>query len=63
MATQAIQADQPVTVLRQYINAFNKGEVKAMAACFAVPGVVLDGMAPHVWQGHSDAGLVPRRVD
>jgi len=51
MATQAIQADQPVTVLRQYINAFNKGEVKAMAACFAVPGVVLDGMAPHVWQG------------
>jgi ketosteroid isomerase-like protein len=51
MATQAIPVEQPVTVLRQYINAFNKGDVKAMAACFAIPGSILDGMTPHVWQG------------
>lgn len=51
MATQAIRAEQPVTVLRQYIDAFNKGDVKAMAACFAVPGSILDGMTPHLWQG------------
>jgi ketosteroid isomerase-like protein len=51
MATQAIPPDQPMTVLRQYIDAFNKGDVKAMAACFAVPGSILDGMAPHLWQG------------
>jgi hypothetical protein len=32
----------------QYIDAFNKGDVKAMAECFAVPGSILDGLAPHV---------------
>ena len=41
----------PVTSVRQYIDAFNKGDVKAMAACFAVPGSILDGLAPHVWHG------------
>ncbi len=51
MATQAIPVEQPVTVLRQYIDAFNKGDVKAMTACFAVPGSILDGLAPHVWHG------------
>ena len=29
----------------------NRGDAKAMAATFAVPGYILDGMAPHVWQG------------
>ena len=37
--------------VRQYIEAFNKGDVKAMSTLFAVPGVILDGMAPHLWQG------------
>ena len=37
--------------VRQYIDAFNKGDVKAMSTLFAVPGVILDGMAPHLWQG------------
>jgi hypothetical protein len=41
----------PVTAVRQYIDAFNKGDVKAMAACFAVSGSILDGLAPHVWHG------------
>jgi ketosteroid isomerase-like protein len=37
--------------VRQYIDAFNKADVKAMSSLFAVPGVILDGMAPHLWQG------------
>jgi hypothetical protein len=38
----------PMETVRQYIDGFNKGEVKVMAATFAVPGSILDGMAPHV---------------
>ena len=41
----------PMAAVHQYINAFNKGDGEAMAATFAVPGSILDGMAPHVWQG------------
>ena len=41
----------PMTAVRQYIDGFNKGDAKAMAATFADPGSILDGMAPHVWQG------------
>ena len=42
---------EPVAAVRGYIDAFNKGDVEAMAANCAVPMSVLDGMAPHVWQG------------
>ena len=28
-----------------------KGDAKRMAATFAVQGSILDGMAPHLWQG------------
>ena len=42
-----------MTVLHQYIDAFNKGDIKAMAACFTVPGSILDGLPPHVWSGDS----------
>ena len=38
----------PMAAVRQYIDGFNKGDAKAMAATFAVPGSILDGMAPHV---------------
>jgi len=41
----------PLAAVRQYIDRFNKGDEKGMAATFAVPGSILDGMAPHVWQG------------
>jgi ketosteroid isomerase-like protein len=49
----AIPTIDPVATVREYINAFNKGDSKAMAACFAVPGSILDGLAPHVWRGHA----------
>ncbi len=43
--------DTAVAAVRRYIDAFNAGDAEAMAACFAVPGAILDGMAPHLWQG------------
>ena len=43
----------PIAAVNQYIDAFNKGDVDAMAATFAVPGAILDGMAPHLWVGDS----------
>ena len=41
--------------VRQYIDAFNKGDVKVMCSLFAVPGAILDRMAPHLWQGPTAA--------
>ena len=41
----------PISAVQQYIDGFNKGDAKAMADTFAVPGSILDGMAPHLWQG------------
>jgi hypothetical protein len=41
----------PMAAVHQYIDDFNKGDGEAMSATFAVPGSILDGMAPHVWQG------------
>ena len=41
----------PMAAVRQYVDDFNKGDVKAMAETFAVPASILDGLAPHVWQG------------
>ena len=52
-ATSTAPADttEPMGTVRQYIDAFNRGDVNAMAATCAVPASILDGMAPHVWQG------------
>jgi hypothetical protein len=50
-----MSTSDPLAAVRQYIDGFNKGDVKLMAATFAVPGSILDGMAPHVWQGPSAA--------
>jgi hypothetical protein len=41
----------PMAAVRQYVEAFNNGDVKAMAATCAVPAWILDGLPPHVWQG------------
>jgi hypothetical protein len=43
--------NDPMTAVNQYIDAFNNGDANAMAATFAIPGSILDGMAPHIWQG------------
>ena len=46
-----MSAQDPMAAVREYIDGFNKGDRKGMAATFADPGSILDGMAPHVWQG------------
>jgi ketosteroid isomerase-like protein len=49
-APKADQADVLATV-RQFIDGFNKGDVKnALAAC-ASPASVVDEFAPYAWQG------------
>jgi ketosteroid isomerase-like protein len=50
-----MNTNDPLAAVQQYIDAFNKGDVQAMAAVFAVPGFILDGMAPHVWHGPTAA--------
>jgi ketosteroid isomerase-like protein len=46
-----MSTQDPMAAVRQYIDGFNKGDRKVMADAFADPGSILDGMAPHVWQG------------
>lgn len=46
---------EPMTTLRQFAAAFSRGDAKAMAETFAVPGSILDGLAPHTWHGPTAA--------
>jgi len=46
-----LSSDDPMAAVLQHVDAFNKGDPKAMAATCAVPMQVLDGLSPHVWQG------------
>ncbi|SUA04917.1 Uncharacterised protein [Mycolicibacterium fortuitum] len=45
----------PMAAVRAYVDAFNAGDAKAMAAVCADPMQILDGMSPHVWQGPTAA--------
>ncbi len=47
------QTPDPMAAVNQYIESFNKGDVKGMTAACANPASILDGMAPHSWQGPS----------
>jgi ketosteroid isomerase-like protein len=44
-------SNDPMAAVRQYAEAFNRGDARLMAATCANPMQILDGMAPHVWQG------------
>ena len=44
-----------MAAIHEYIHAFNRGDREAMTAIFAVPASILDGMAPHLWQGTTAA--------
>lgn len=44
-------SDDPMVAVRDYVDAFNASDSKAMAATCADPMQILDGMSPHVWQG------------
>jgi ketosteroid isomerase-like protein len=47
--------DDPMTAVRKYIDGFNSGDGEAMAGACADPMQILDGLAPHVWQGPTAA--------
>ena len=49
--TEMPSTTDPMGTLRHYIDCFNKGDVKAMAAACDVPMSILDGLPPHVWHG------------
>ena len=51
MPSKNVVADDALAAVRTYVDAFNQGDAAKMAAAFAVPGSILDGMAPHLWQG------------
>jgi len=40
----------PTGTIQKYVDDFNKGDVKAMAADFAHQASILDGLPPHPWQ-------------
>jgi ketosteroid isomerase-like protein len=46
---------EPIASVQTYLDAFNAGDVDAMAAQFATSGTILDGMAPHSWVGPTAA--------
>ena len=48
-----LAGNDPMSTVRSYIEAFNRADVKGLAENFAVPGSILDGMPPHVWQGRT----------
>lgn len=50
-----MSTDTPLAAIHRYIEAFNAGDAAAMAATFTDQGSILDGMAPHSWQGPSAA--------
>jgi ketosteroid isomerase-like protein len=50
-AEQKTVSRTPAAVVDRYVDAFNKGDEDGLAACFADPGFILDGMAPHIWSG------------
>jgi ketosteroid isomerase-like protein len=45
--------DSPLAAVQQYIDAFNTGDVDAMATLFTDSASILDGMPPHLWHGPS----------
>ena len=48
-------SDDPMGAVLKYVEAFNNGDSAAMAAACGDPMQILDGMAPHVWQGPTAA--------
>ncbi len=46
-----MSTSDPISTIRSYIDAFNKGDQQRMGAMFATQSSILDGMAPHLWLG------------
>lgn len=55
MPLESRSPEGPAATVRRYVEAFNRGDVEAMAACFDAAATILDGMPPHVWHGPAAA--------
>ena len=53
MNAPATLTDAPIATVRRFVDAFNRLDANEVAACFAQPSFILDGLAPHVWAGTS----------
>ena len=51
VSTALSGATDPMAAVRQYVDGFNKGDVKAMAVTCAAPASIIDGLPPHAWSG------------
>jgi ketosteroid isomerase-like protein len=51
VSTAQSGATDPMAAVRQYVDGFNKDDVKAMAVTCAAPASIIDGLPPHVWSG------------
>jgi hypothetical protein len=38
-------------VIRKYLHAFSRADAGGRAVRFVVPGIILEGMPPHLWSG------------
>jgi hypothetical protein len=47
--------EEPMAAVSQYVDAFNRCDTETMASTFAIPGMIHDGMAPHIWHGPTAA--------
>jgi len=50
-ASARAPASGPVAAVHQFIDNFNKGDVKAAEAAHAPDAVIIDEFPPHVWRG------------
>lgn len=50
-AAHAASAPGPTATVSQFVNSFNKGDVKAAEATHAADAVIIDEVAPHRWIG------------
>jgi hypothetical protein len=66
MAARITQShDVAGVAVQRYVETFNDRDVEAMAACFAVPGSILDGFAAYLWHWpatHRKQTLGDRRI-
>jgi hypothetical protein len=55
VADQATPATlELASIIQRYLRAFDLANAGDMAVRFVVPGVILEGMPPHLWSGGSD---------
>lgn len=51
LTARAAPPSGPVAALHEFIDSFNKGDVKTAQAAHAADAVIIDEVPPHVWRG------------